>query len=144
MVHLEILVALAKVAVSLALTRVAEAGVRTGPHGQVRVGALAGKGIGTLIHRDQLFSHSVGLLPRVEDLELQVGAEVAENAVSWAIDSLNARRFSVFTARDTGIARMSARRGKTEDLLLLHLLLHLRDLELGVTNGVRLRAMLGG
>lgn len=96
---------------------------RTGLHGLVRAGTLVGRGIGTLIPRVLLYSHIVGLVLRVDDLELKVGAEVAGNMDSWAIHSSNARKFSAFTARDTGITRMSVRRGKTWDLLLQHQLL---------------------
>ena len=125
-VHLDILVALAKGAVSLALTRGAEAGVRTGPHGQVRVGALAGRGIGTLIHRDQLFSHIVGLLPRVEDLELRAGVGDAGSVDSRVTDSTSVELCSATTARVLGIGGPSVRRDEIEHplLLLLLLLLH--------------------
>lgn len=69
--------------------------------------------------------------------------EDAGNVDNMVTGSSNAKRCSASTARDLGIASSIVRRGRIEHRVLQHQRIHLRDLELGVTNGVRLRAMLG-
>lgn len=84
----------------------------------------------------------MGLLLRVEGLELHREVEDAENVDNRVTDSSSAKRCSASTARDLGIANSIVRKGRIEHKVLQHPRIHLRDLELGVTNGVKLRAVL--
>lgn len=102
--HLETLAVEVKGVIVLVLTIGAGVEVEEDLGGHIRATTLrGGNEIMIPARRVQSHNHSGGLLSRLEDWELRVRSQSAENAGSQDIVSLNAKHLSASTARDLGI-----------------------------------------